>query len=212
MQRVKYLSVAASLAAVADAQTPSQFTLTVDNLLPTVATTIQGQALNMSIDNNANNNFAFGSSCMQKVGLATEVACSAAPTLVSASVDDQLLTGVGANYFNLVQGGFTTDGRKVNGTVELELLGGSTVNSTQVTYVAETITQDAWNYNIATGAGSVAMGMNSTTMLAQTVHSFLLETGPVTDQTFAGGKAPLATPVLAVGAGDYSTLFNATSP
>jgi hypothetical protein len=166
----------------------------------------------MSIDNNANNNFAFGSSCMQKVGLATEVACSAAPTLVSASVDDQLLTGVGANYFNLVQGGFTTDGRKVNGTVELELLGGSTVNSTQVTYVAETITQDAWNYNIATGAGSVAMGMNSTTMLAQTVHSFLLETGPVTDQTFAGGKAPLATPVLAVGAGDYSTLFNATSP
>lgn len=131
MQSVKYLSVAASLAAVADAQTtPTQFTLTVNNLLPTVATTIQGQAIDMSIDNNANNNFAFGSSCMQKVGLATEVACSVAPTLVSASVDDQLLTGVGANYVDLVQGGFTTDGRKVTGTVELGLLAGGTVSST----------------------------------------------------------------------------------
>ena len=130
MQRVKYLSVAASLAAVAEAQTPTQFKLTVNNLLPTLSTTIQTQAINMSIDNNANNNFAFGSSCMQQVGLATEVACSAAPTLVSSSVDDQLLVGVGANYFDLVQGGFTTDGRKVNGAVELELLDGTFVSST----------------------------------------------------------------------------------
>ena len=39
-----------------------------------------------------------------------------------------------------------------------------------------------------------------------------MESGAVTDQTFAGGQTAMATPVLAIGAGDYSTLFNAASP
>lgn len=39
-----------------------------------------------------------------------------------------------------------------------------------------------------------------------------MESGAVTDQTFAGGQAAMATPVLAIGAGDYSTFFNAASP
>lgn len=64
---------------------------------------------------------------MQKVDLATEAACSASPTLVGASVNDQLLMGVGPNFVNLQQGGFTTDGRIVTGTVGLGLsVGGAT--------------------------------------------------------------------------------------
>ncbi len=67
---------------------------------------------------------------MQKVDLATEAACSASPTLVTTSVDDQLLMGVGVNFVNLQQGGFTTDGRIVTGTVGLGLsAGGSTTAS-----------------------------------------------------------------------------------
>lgn len=49
-------------------------------------------------------------------------------------------------------------------------------------------------------------------MTPLTTKSFLMESGAVTDQTFAGGQTAMATPVLAIGAGDYSTLFNAASP
>lgn len=49
---------------------------------------MQDQSLNLSIEVNGNNNLVFGSSCMQKVDLTTEAACSAQPTLVSASVND----------------------------------------------------------------------------------------------------------------------------
>lgn len=71
-----------------------------------MAATIQSQALELSIEVNGNNNLAFGSSCMQMVDLATEASCSSSPTLVSTSVNDQLLMGVGPNYVGLQQGGF----------------------------------------------------------------------------------------------------------
>lgn len=77
MQSIKYLSAAASLAAVADAQTPQQYKLAINNLVPTVEAYMQDQSLNLSIEVNGNNNLVFGSSCMQKVDLTTEAACSA---------------------------------------------------------------------------------------------------------------------------------------
>lgn len=119
--------------------------------------------------------------------------------------------GVGPNYLNLQQGGFQTDGRIVTGAVALATTTGFS-NSTQATYVAETITEDAWNYGISTGAGSISLGMTSPSMNLQTTKSFLLESGAVTSQTFAGGQAPMATPNLYIGAGDYTTLFNSASP
>ena len=42
------------------------------------------------------------------------------------------------------------------------------------------------------------------------INQFLINSGPVTDQTFAGGS-PMTTPLLYVGPGDYSTLFNAAA-
>jgi len=84
-------------------------------------------------------------------------------------------------------------------------------------YTAENITQDAWSYNLPIGAGNAAFGINSTAIgninpTSDGTSGLLLETGPVTDQTFASGSAIDATKqLLYVGGGDYSTLFDATA-
>jgi len=51
-------------------------------------------------------------------------------------------------------------------------------------FVANNITEDAWSYNIAVGAGDVALDINSTLISATQeggMAGVLLETGPVTD-------------------------------
>ena len=79
-------------------------------------------------------------------------------------------------------------------------------------FTVTTITDDAWNWNTPVGSGSLSISMNSTFTSQNQVNGaggVLLETGPVTSQTFAGGAAPSGASSLYMGGGDYSTLFNA---
>jgi hypothetical protein len=84
--------------------------------------------------------------------------------------------------------------------------------TTQVYTVTE-ITDDAWNYGIPMSQGTVSVGRGSpitTGLQVDTKSGFLLETGPVIDQSFAGG-ASSGVPTLYIGGGDYSTLFDSTA-
>ena len=123
MQSIKYSFVAATLAAIADAQgiDPVKFECVVGtNMLPQVTTTIQSQGpFQMNIETNSNNNLAFTNFCTQEIDSTTVAYCSDAPTLVTDSLDDQNLFGVGDNFAGDKQGGYTCDGRIVTGSVGL---------------------------------------------------------------------------------------------
>lgn len=99
---IKYLS-AAALATVADAL-PSEYNLIIgSNYMPQIRGTMQNQGpFNFLIETNSAQNIAFSQTCSQNVDLVTPAACSAAPTLVTQSIDESSLTGVGANFFDLV--------------------------------------------------------------------------------------------------------------
>jgi hypothetical protein len=107
-----------------------------------------------------------------------------------------------------------TDGRVIYGDWSL-LCANATQGSAYSAFVftVSNITDDAWNYNMNVGSGAMSLSINST-FIAQTskqgANGFLLETGPVTDQSFAGGSAT-GTPSFYAGGGDYSTLFSASA-
>lgn len=64
-------------------------------------------------------------------------------------------------------------------------------------------------------SGLIAVGSDGFTVTnsqASSASDLLIESGPVTDQTFAGGAAPTNTPAVYIGAGDYSTEYPAGNP
>lgn len=63
-------------------------------------------------------------------------------------------------------------------------------------FTVNNITEDAWTNNIAAGAGNIALNQESTVISLTTTSAnggFLLESGPVVDQSFVGGSAIDAT-------------------
>lgn len=81
---------------------------------------------------------------------------------------------------------------------------------TQDLYTVEKITDDAWNWGVTGTAGALSVARDSKiiTQLADGTNSgFFLESGPVADQTFAGGSAT-SNPTLYIGGSDYSTIYN----
>ena len=76
------------------------------------------------------------------------------------------------------------------------------------------ITEDAWNWGSGVASGTVTVAALSNTMEALqvgTVSGWSLETGPVADQSFAGGSAVTSNVNLYLGGGDYSDIYPATS-
>ena len=219
MQSIKYSLFAASLAAIADAQgvDPKAYLCAVgSNMLPQVTTTIQSQGpFQMNIETNSNNNLAFTNFCTQEIDSTTVSYCSDAPTFVTDAVDDQSLFGIGDDFAGNMQGGWTTDGRIVTGTVATTDTAAGSTTMTQPVYTVRSITESAWNYNVQNmGAGSLSLAAGSPTITgteSSGLSGFALETGPVTDQSFAGGSAAI-TPNLYIGQGDYSSIFTQTNP
>jgi len=131
---------------------------------------------------------------------------------VTATLDSSALSGVGSDFTNNKQGGYTTAGRIVSGQVGLNDVAIPPVATTmtQQVYTVSDISGDAWNYNTAVGSGSLSLAAASPTIIGTEVNGlsgFALETGPVADQSFAGGSAAI-TPALYIGQGDYSTILD----
>jgi hypothetical protein len=84
---------------------------------------------------------------------------------------------------------------------------------TDTVYTVQTIVDDAWNYGGQMGNGDIGIGSAATTIVTYGLagdSGFLLETGPVTHQSWIGGQAG-STGELYIGGGDYSTLFDDTA-
>ena len=215
MQSIKYSFVAASIAVIADAQgsDPVQFECSVgSNMLAQVSTEIQSQGpFVMNIETNSPHNLAFTNFCTQEIDSTTVAYCSDAPTLVTDSLDDQNLFGVGDDFAGDMQGGYTCDGRIVTGSVGLTTSAAGLSVETQEVYTVRSIAESAWNYNVlGMGSGSISLAAGSPTIVNTAesgLSGFALETGPVTDQSFAGGSAAI-TPNLYIGQGDYSSIFD----
>lgn len=82
--------------------------------------------------------------------------------------------------------------------------------------MATNITNDAWNYGYPVSSGMVSLGPGSTTVIdlfdADTnLSGVSIESGPVANQSFAGGSDVMITPKVFVGGGDYSTIYPATA-
>jgi hypothetical protein len=80
-------------------------------------------------------------------------------------------------------------------------------------YLVNSITADGWNYAQQMSSGSICLssaGKLPFNSIVASVTNTYIETGPVADQSFAGGAAP-GTPTVYVGGGDYSTLFPTTT-
>jgi hypothetical protein len=175
-------------------------------MTPSVTANIQAQGNQQyNIETNSANNLAWVDACEQKIGQANYVACSSAPTNVDCALTESTLTGVGNDFVDLIQGGYDTNGRIVTGTVDLLQADDLTVStSTQEVYTVRTIVDDGWHYNQAVNAGSISLGIEGASIVdlqdtAASTSGFLMESGPVVDQSFAGGSAPLATPLLYIG-------------
>jgi hypothetical protein len=110
------------------------------------------------------------------------------------------------------------DGVIIEGDFLLEAADGSDLSPfTADIYAADRLTDDAWNWGANYGAGEIALGIDST-MIKQLgftgMSGYLIETGPVTDQSFAGGTAPGSTtgvPNLYIGYGNYAQYFDANA-
>lgn len=115
---------------------------------------------------NAKYTVAFDRGCVQRLA-GTYSYCKSAPTFVTTNLDSNELTGVYPDYYDHEQAGFTTSGRIVYGNFTIQqsdLKPGAYFNN--FVFVANNITEDAWSYNIAVGAGDVAMDVNSTIISA----------------------------------------------
>ena len=165
----------------------------------------------MNIETNSNNNLAFTNFCTQEIDSTIVSYCAEAPTFVTDSLDDQTLFGIGNDFVGNKQGGWTTNGRIVSGTVATTDTAAGTTSMTQNVYTVRSITESAWNYNVQNmEAGSLSLAAGSPTIIgteSSGLSGFALETGPVADQSFAGGSAPI-TPNLYIGQGDYSSIFD----
>lgn len=119
--------------------------------------------------------------------------CTASPTNVIETLDETKLSGIGSTFTNKAQGGFVMDGREVTGSFVLEEKDTTGLSSFPNTvYGVGEITDDAWHSDEKMGAGEIGLGRDSTMMSNyELIHSsgFLIETGPVTDQSFVGGSA-----------------------
>ena len=90
-------------------------------------------------------------------------------------------------------------------------MGPTYYSTTADVFVVQKITQDVWNYGWPVNGGSVSISQTSPLIaaLADTntnVSGYFLETGPIVDQSFAGGS-PTTSPSLYIGGSDYSTIF-----
>jgi hypothetical protein len=160
--------------------------------LPTVNAKFEEQSLTeMQLELNAKYTVAFDRGCVQRLA-GTSSYCKSAPTLVTTNLDSNELTGVYPDYSNHTQAGFKTDGRIVYGNFTVQLADLSTGDYfNNFVFVANEILEDAWSYNLAVGAGDMALDINSTIISNTQLDGFagvLLQSGPVVDQTFAGGQ------------------------
>ena len=86
------------------------------------------------------------------------------------------------------------------------------VSATSNVFAVLEISEDSWNYDTAVVGGDWSLALNSAFIKATKdgyKSGFLLETGPVADQSFANG-ASTGTPALYVGGSDYSAIFDST--
>lgn len=187
--------------------------MTVNNKMPVVTGQFQDQTLtNMNLETHDKYTIVFDKTCTQMLDVnGQEQSCGNAPTLVQGDLDVTKLTGVGSNFYGKASAGFVSDGRLVYGSFATKFANGTMSSGfNSFMFTVNNITDDAWNYNMPVGSGSLSLSMNST-FISQTQENgsggFVLESGPVLDQSFAGGSAA-STSTFYAGGGDYSTLFD----
>lgn len=142
--------------------------------------------------------------------------CTAEPTNVIETLDETKLSGVGSTYSMKQQGGFSTSGREISGSFLLEEKSTTGIAAfTNTVYAAGEIHADAWSINRMTGAGEVGLGPDSEMMSYYSLintSGFLIETGPVVEQSFVGGSAiDSSKSQLFIGGGQYSQHFDETA-
>jgi len=84
-------------------------------------------------------------------------------------------------------------------------------------YTVQSITEDVWHFDMGVQGGQLSVARDSL-LIASTADTdtnnsgFFLETGPIVDQSFAGGASTATSSTMYVGGSDYSLLFDATQP
>ena len=74
----------------------------------------------------------------------------------------------------------------------------------QTTYAVRQVTDDAWNYGVGVGNGFIGVGIDSPLVSALKDNTagrsgLIINSGPVVDQTFAGGSTVSTTPSVWIG-------------
>ena len=188
---------------------PTNFTAKINNFMVTVSASVQGQGpYQFNLESIGNQNYIWGSECSQSLGDVPNSACTSSPTFVLENINDKILVGGGATMFN-TQGGYDSYGELVTGSVTLWSYG-TQYTSVHDTFVAEKIFADGWNYGSAVSSGSVSVSIDSAAVNAfrtNLTSGFSIESGPVTDQSFAGGSPVTNTPQLYIGEGNYDNIY-----
>jgi hypothetical protein len=137
--------------------------------------------------------------------------------MATAGVNESTLTGVGSDFTKHEQAGFQSNGRMVSGTFEvLQSIDPSTTTQTYVSftddvYTVKDVTEDAWNWGLIAEGGGLSVSMDSKLVqqYADTTaqkSGFMIDSGPVAEQTFAGGGSATGA-MMYVGGSDYSQVY-----
>jgi hypothetical protein len=115
-------------------------------------------------------------------------------------------------YANVKAGGYTSEGWLSFGAIYIDNLNNIAVQGINI---VELITANAWMVNVPQdNCGSFGLGPESgwIASLGNTTNSgYLVEIGPVEDQSFVGGAFTGFDTSFYAGIGDYSTLIGDTS-
>ena len=209
MRSIQFFAVGAGFAQAAQ----QHLAASIVDYMPTVTATVQSQGpFQFNLDNNALDNLAWSTNCLQSLNTPDQ-ACGSEPTNVTPSLDDTSLTNDQGPFTDSVQSGYTTSGNTYRGDITFTLFDTTAYSQTDNINSVTRITTDAWTYGASTSSGAIAVSGEAFTITNSQVTSasnLLIESGPVADQSFAGGTT-VTTPSVYIGGGDYSTLYPATT-
>jgi len=119
----------------------------------------------LNTDNNVGSDMIFMSDCTQLLGSRDPLSCSGVPTYATSGVSSLSLTGVGSDFISHEQGGFSTNGRIVSGSLAVcrdSATPCTPVSADESVYAVTEITCDAWNLNTIMAGGDWSLASNST--------------------------------------------------
>lgn len=199
---------------------PTKYLAQNENMMVTLQGAVQSQGpFWFNIESNADTTIAWSTSCLQNIASALPKACGSSPTLVAENINDSTLSGAGSQ-FSMIQSGFEVEGTMFNGQLSLYIDNGGSTGTTESAiedvYVVNTIKNDAWNYGNSVSSGAISLTGNSTTIMdlmdtSTQMSGFLIEMGPLANQSFANGSVTQITPKVYIGGGSYNGLYPVTT-